>query len=149
MMKYLTFFLLCILGLTTTKTQSASSTSTPISIPKAIVYASDSLVVKDPKKQKRARVISVLSAGAGAVLTIGGLVSGSIPIVIIGGVLVILAILTAQKKSPKIPQKTPESKSSDSSTKGVASPGCAVTAVVGGVAVAGILLYLLLNYGQS
>ncbi|RDB05919.1 hypothetical protein DVG78_10945 [Runella aurantiaca] len=131
--------------LTTTKTQSASSTSTPIPIPKAVVYAADSLVVKDSKKQKRARVISVLSAFAGTVLTIGGLVSGSIPIVIIGGVLVILAILTAQKK----PKKMPQSKPSNSSTEGVASPGCAVAAVVGGVAVAGILLYLLLNYGQS
>lgn len=146
-MKYLTFFLLCILGLTTTKTQSASSTSTPISIPKAIVYASDSLVVKDPKKQKRARVISVLSAGA--VLTIGGVVLGIPQMIIIGGIFIIIALLSAKKKSKKKPQKTPQSKPSDSSTKGVASPGCAVAAVVGGVAVAGILLYLLLNYGYG
>jgi hypothetical protein len=143
MMKYLPFILLCLLGLTTTKTQSASSASTPIPIPKAVVYASDSLVVKDPKKQKRARVIWVLSAIAGTVLTIGGLVSGNIPIVIVGGALVILAILTAQKK----PKKIPESKPSGSTKKGMKTLGCVLLSVV--AAGAGILLYLLLNYGQS
>lgn len=146
-MKYLPFILLCLLGLTTTKTQSASSTSTPIPIPKAVVYASDSLVVKDPKKQKRARVIWVLSAGA--VLTIGGIVLGIPQMIIIGGIFIIIALLSAQKKPQKKPQKTPQSKPSNSSTEGVASPGCAVAAVVGGVAVAGILLYLLLNYGYG
>lgn len=148
-MKYLPFFLMCLLGLTTTKTQSASSTFNPIPTSKTVVYSSDSLVVKNPKKQKRARVISVLSAIAGTILTIGGLVSGNIPVVIVGGILVILAILTAPKKPKKIPQKIPQSKPSESSKEGVASPGCALAAVVGGVAGAGILLYLLLNYGQS
>lgn len=147
MMKYLPFFLLYLLGLTTTKTQSASGTPNPIPISNAVVYASDSLVVKDPKKQKRTRAIWVLSAGTA--LTIGGIIFGIPLMIIFGGIVILVALLSARKKLAKTPPNTEQSKPSDSSTKGVASSGCAFAAVVAGLAVAGILLYLLLNYGQS
>ncbi len=102
-MNYLPFFLLCLFGLSTTETQSASSTSNPIPTSKTVVYASDSLVVKNPKKQKRARVIWVLAAGTA--LTIGGIVLGIPQMIIVGGIVIIVSLLSARKKPAKIPQK--------------------------------------------
>lgn len=146
-MKYLPFFLLCFLVLTSPETQSASSTSNPILTSKTVVYASDSLIVNDPKKQKRARVVWVLAAGTA--LTIGGIVLGIPQMIIIGGIVIIVALLSARKKPAKTPPNTQQTKPSDSSRKGIASPGCALLIVGAGIAAVALFFYTILNYGQS
>jgi hypothetical protein len=102
--------------------------------------------VKNPKKQKRARVIRVLAAGTA--LTIGGIVLGIPQMIIVGGIVIIVALLSARKKLAKIPQKTPQSKPSDSSKKGLASPGCALLIVGAGIAAIALFFYSILNYSQ-
>lgn len=144
-MNYLSLLLLTFLLLTTSEVQSANYIpSDSIFYPKR---SADSTIVKEPKNRREATVLGI----TGTAVAVTGIVYGGILVAVLGGILIIMAIIKTKNRSKNQPQKIPELSPSDSSKKGIASTGRAILLVLAGIGIAALaitgLTYLVLSNG--
>ena len=144
-MNYLRFLLLTFLLLTTSEVQSANyATSDSIYYSKR---SADSTIVKEAKNRREATILGI----TGAAVAVTGILYGGILVAVLGGILIVVAIIKTKNRSKNQPQKIPHSSSSDSSKKGIASTGRAILLVLAGIGIAALaitgLTYLVLSNG--